>query len=34
MSGVALVVLRRAPKASTVAAAEPLAPEATGGETI
>ena len=35
MSGVALVVLRRAPKASPVAAAEPLAPEAgaAGGET-
>ncbi|HWS87297.1 MAG TPA: EamA family transporter [Pyrinomonadaceae bacterium] len=32
MSGVALVVLRRAPKASPVAA-ESLAPEATGGET-
>ena len=32
MSGVALVVLRRAPKASPVAAAESLAPEAAGGE--
>ena len=35
MSGVALVVLRRAPKASPVAAAESIAPEteAVGGET-